>query len=201
MPTEEYFLIEEKFIYDSNYVIGMAYFLIQDFEGFKSRLSVNQTDGNLDIGYGFVWEWHGEQIQKMFGPMELGSTMTVEQANDYLYILTIQNYNYLNKKMKTNGNLQMSAGEQIACISLIHNVGVGSFGKNTVCHFRSKDKRLIGDSFINTRPYITTREGTVVVDGLKKRRKLEKQIFDASDDNLDSLVRQLIIANRPKGRK
>jgi len=195
MSYKKYYIVEEYDVFDGNYILGMAYFLIQCFEGFKSTLSINPADGGYDIGYGFTWINHGKHLQNIY---VFDGKISIESANNYLYKLVAAEYNHLQKLMSIH-KFSLSAGEQIACISLIYAVGENGFEKGSGSCFISKNKAALSDSFVRVRRYQTAKG--IVQKGMVRRRGLEKQIFDAPDNILDSVVRRIIIANTPKRRK
>ena len=176
---EEYYIVEATLKYSTNYILAAAYYFLMKEEGFKEFASKNKVDGHIDIGYGFVWD---------FVPEVRGvNRISIPDAQRLLYKLVIEKYNNVISKSKEH-TIGFTAGEKIACISLIYQNGFGNFANHMDSHMEKKNKKGMSREFAN----MDTVRGKGSIASIGSRRGREKTIFDADDKDLDRIIKKLI---------
>lgn len=141
--------------------------LIKHFEGFRAR-PYQCSAQKWTIGYGQTF-WP-ETLQPVT-PQDLPIT---EQRADYVLRRTLMTFEMrLNRRLSEIG-LELTQNEFDACICFLFNLGVGmlsserSFGQA----LKSKDKSKIAAAFL-----LYNKAGGIILEGLKKRREAERELF------------------------
>lgn len=136
--------------------------LVSYYEGF-SESAYRDIVGKLTIGYGFT------------KGVKEGDVITKAEANSRLIRELNEHASIINEHVK----VKLHQWEYDALASFIYNVGVGAFGKSTLLRKLNK-----GDYEGAARELLRwNRAGGVIVNGLTRRRKSEKFLFETGELN------------------
>lgn len=140
--------------------------LIKHFEGL--RLKPYQCSANKwTIGYGTTY------YEDMTPVAQNDLPITDKRAEHLLKYNLLKFETRFNKRIQEIG-LELTQNEYDACICFLYNLGLGmlsierSFGKA----LKSKDKQAIADSFL-----LYCKANGIILEGLKKRREAERELF------------------------
>lgn len=103
--------------------------------------------------------------------VKLGDVWTQEQADSALEAHAKE---FLASAIKSCPKLATEAPERLAaCVSLAYNIGSGAFAKSSVAReINEGDWQSAGSAFL-----LWNKAGGVVMEGLVKRRKIERDVF------------------------
>jgi len=135
--------------------------MIKNFEGFNAVAYVDQS-GKWHIGYGHLIQ-SGEKFDSIITP-GVAETLLLDDIKHA--------ENTVNSLVK----IPLSQSMYDALVSFVYNVGSGNFSSSTLLKLlnNGEKKSTVANEFDR---WIYTNNGTIKVDGLVNRRKIEKNLF------------------------
>lgn len=134
--------------------------LIKQFEGFRSK-PYKCSAGIPTIGYGSTFYLNGEKVTMKDSPI------SKEFAEDLL-LATVTSFSSQINPLLT---IELPQHQYDALVSFTYNVGISAFSKSTMLKLINAGKDASGE-FSKW-----VKAGGKVVEGLKKRRELEKKCY------------------------
>lgn len=134
--------------------------LIKQFEGFRSK-PYKCSAGIPTIGYGSTFYLNGEKVTMKDRPI------SKEFAEDLL-LATVTSFSSQINPLIT---IELPQHQYDALVSFTYNVGINAFSKSTMLKLVNAGKDASGEF------QKWVKAGGKVVEGLKKRRELEKKCY------------------------
>jgi len=139
-------------------ISGNGLKIIKEFEGLKFK-SYLCPAGVLTIGYGHT----GKDVKP-------NQEISIEEAESLLIQDAVKFENAVNRLVK----VEINQNQFDALVSFTYNLGEGNLGRSTLLKkINEKDFAGAAPEFMNW-----TKAGGKVLDGLKRRRKSEKELFE-----------------------
>lgn len=131
--------------------------LIKRFEGIKLQAYKPTPNDVWTIGYG-----HTNGVKR-------GDVITTEQAVEFLKKDIVIYENAVNRLV----NIELTQNQFDALVSFVFNIGVGAFKKSTMLKFLNANHIPLAAGQFDR----WNKQKGKVLDGLKARRKAEKELF------------------------
>ena len=140
--------------------------MIATFEGFRPKPYLDAV-GVPTIGYGNTYYLDGRKVKMTDKPISRDEAKRLKMA------VINKDFAPAVRKALADSKVPIAQNMFDACVSLAYNIGVSAFAKSSVVRYlNAGNKQKAGDAFL-----MWNKAGGMVLDGLARRRKREREVF------------------------